>query len=202
MTRHAPAAIARRERSRSAHRASAAATKRGTHATRIASRCTSRAFRARACTDSVDTRWWRADSVTCARIILRDSSDTFSRTSLRIPSGTCRSDRRIGKAGRRSREGRSMDRRLMGGMAQATIHPAPPGSAKQPRHHGGREVGSVARRGSIARIAHSGACPGTSASDERHGIRARAAAPSEAAVPRRPAQAASNHRNARRIRSS
>jgi len=58
--------------------ARSARRKRVERATPIGWRCARRAFCAHARADSVDTEYARADSVTCVRIILRDSSDSLS----------------------------------------------------------------------------------------------------------------------------
>jgi hypothetical protein len=56
---------------------------------------------------------------------------------------------------RRSREGRSMDRRLVGRTARSATLPAPPAGTNTVQGDGGREVGGSARRNAARRT---GAC--------------------------------------------
>lgn len=113
------------------------------------------------CTDSVDTQYARADSVTCVRIILLRFVGTLSRTRLRTTwsdQAAADTNRRVGQADRRSREGRSMDRSLAGRVAMTSILSIPPGGAATARRPGGRRIGDAARRGMTARMPDPGNC--------------------------------------------
>lgn len=126
--------------------------KRDTRATQSASRRRRRAICARVRTDSVDTQYARADSVTpressCAIRRARSLAPRSARQS-RIAVHRRPTTHREGD--RRSREGRSMDRRLLGRTAASAIHPAPPDDAASLLRPGGRGTGYVARRGYAA----------------------------------------------------
>lgn len=136
--------------------------KRDAHATRTARRSVRCAFCVQSRADSVDTEYARADSVTVranhlARFVghalghRRSTRD--SRSGMR-KEGTDASPRRS----RRSREGRSMDRRLTGRTAPSMLLPTPPGRAPSAQRPAGREAGEASRRQALLHVAASGAC--------------------------------------------
>ena len=132
-------------------------------ATLVASSRASREIFARIRTEFVDTTQVRADSVIRARIVPRDSSQRVGRhrVSSRMTDTTG-----IDGATRRGREGRSMDRRLMGHEAQSANCPAPPEEAQSALRIGGREAGNgTTRQCSAWSAIRSGACGSKTASN-------------------------------------
>ena len=124
-----------------------------------------RAFFLRDVTDFVDTTHGDADSVLCARFFLRDSHCLRAAKNRSQPQvHFLKRARRSGKALQsarqncRSREGRSMDRRLKGRSASCDQRSTPPQAAVMAYARGGREARGNTPRWNAARREAYGGC--------------------------------------------
>ena len=116
-------------------------------------------------TDFVDTTHGDADSVHCARFFLRDSQCLrAAKHRFRCQVHYLKKARRSGKALQsarqncRSREGRSMDRRLKGHIAIGDQGSTPPQAAIMARLRGGRDARGNTPRRNAARRGDAGGC--------------------------------------------
>ena len=116
-------------------------------------------------TDFVDTTHGDADSVLCARFFLRDShclraAKHRSRCQVHYLKKARRSGKALQSARQncRSREGRSMDRRLKGRSASCDQRSTPPQAAVMASARGGRDARGNTPRWNAARRGDAGGC--------------------------------------------